>query len=406
MTVAEYLATPAVRAASISSYYLRTGKAGQGDVYGTGGLPLASSAAASPYGNAPLNPATGRPAYGKIGGLAESSPGSAPVDYSRGGGGAVANDLYLKPTLTFDAKTQGQIEANNLEAYREELRKTYGAYAGLVEGINSANDATSAFKATQDGLLQAEQPYSQQISEYTGQVNAMQAAYDILNQRQQEGGQLTQEQTDFMNNYNEALERGQGGIEDATVAQGMLAQQYLLNMEQGDKLNQTLAGTTETVDGLTRTIQDLILAMDGVPDEVKTDILLSRADESIADLITYYNWLNSIPGSVTTVVETVYQSSGDPGSGGRFRGAADGATIYPGIRHYSDGGTHAIVGERGPELVWLPNGAQVTHTEATKSRLRGRTRDVGLAIYGPVTLYPAGQDAYGAISGAALAGAR
>jgi hypothetical protein len=93
----------------------------------------------------------------------------------------------------------------------------------------------------------------------------------------------------------------------------------------------------DSVDALTRTIQHMILAMDGVPAEVKTEILLERADESVGDLITYYNWLNSIPGNVVTTIETRYVVRGADGSV-HYRGSG---SYLGGVVGYAGGGVDA-----------------------------------------------------------------
>lgn len=305
-------------------------------------------------------------------------------------------------------------EAEELKKYREELQKTYGAYAGMIEGMNSAHDAQTAFAATQNILIEQQSVYSGQQSEYQGQLNALEAAYDVLQKRQAEGVQLTEEEQALLDNYPELYGRLEGGVEDAIVAQGLLAAQYAENMKRGDELNRTLENNTEATGDLVRIVEDLILSLDGIPDEVKTGILLERADESIADLINYYNWLNSIPGNVTTVVETIFvQGSG--GVAGHQRGAmhgttvayADGGTVYgPILPAFANGGTWALVGERGPELVWLSRGDQVVNTEATRARLTDRRPGGGFVNNGVLFVTENTPDLHAAMMGSVLAGAR
>ena len=84
----------------------------------------------------------------------------------------------------------------------------------------------------------------------------------------------------------------------------------------------------------------------------------------------------------------------------------------PGPTILAIGGTHggsmALVGEAGPEMVWLPTGAQVTNAVATRSKRESieARRGGDINIYGPMTLNPAGSDAYAAIQQEMMGGAR
>lgn len=260
------------------------------------------------------------------------------------------------------------------------LGKEYAAYLGLANGVNIAASALQAFKATQDGIIAAEQPYAQQISEYSGQINAMSAAYDILNQRQQAGQTLTAEQVEFMNRYNEALERGTGGVEDATIAQGMLAQQYLLNMEKGDALNRTLADNAGAMGDLVRVIQDLILTMDGVPEEVRTRILLERQNEALGELQAYIGVLNGIPSVITTELRLTGGSTSATAGAALdlfLNGRALGGVI-PGARHGRVISDYTMVGEDGPELIGP--GGMVIPGGATRAMRRSRAGSPMISI--------------------------
>lgn len=300
-----------------------------------------------------------------------------------------------------------------VDAYNAALQEQFGAYTGLVQGINNANDAQSAFKATQDGLIQSGNVYGQQVSEYTSQLNAQESAYDILAKRQEEGIALTQEQTSFMENYAKATELGTSSAEDATLQQGYLAQQYLLNIENGRAMNEALGAQTGSVNDLVTVIENLILAMEGVPDSVVTEIELRRADEALAALQSATAYLNALDGrSVTFYVNAQGNgiSVGNPNgpsitsdltgmNGLTMNAYAAGGTVY--------GGNHALVGERGPELVWLPNGSQVMNTEGSKSRMsKGRRGGGDIVNYGPINLQPASTDVYGALSSQLMGGVR
>lgn len=78
---------------------------------------------------------------------------------------------------------------------------------------------------------------------------------------------------------------------------------------------------------------------------------------------------------------------------------AGGGTVY--------GGNMAWVGERGPEAVWLPNGAQVMNTEGSKSRMQSGRRGRGDFVnQGTINFQMNTPDVYGAVEAYALGGAR
>lgn len=321
--------------------------------------------------------------------------------FTPGGTGAVANDLAMAGPVTL---TKDQLDAQSLVEYTKALGDQAATYVGLSDGAISAKDALTAFKGVQDGLLESEQVYSDQINEFSSQVSAQDAAYEILNQRKADGIELTKDQTLFLDNYTEANERGTGAVEDATIAQGELAQQYLLNMEKGDALNESLEGQTGAVDSLVSIIRDLILSLDGVPEEVRTRLELDGAAAAQSSLDTVVSLINQISGAhYFSVNGTV--SVGNPNGPTILPYAANGMTVYDNLPHYANGGTHAIVGEVGPEMVWLPNGAQVTNAAATKSRM-GKGNQGGNTYYtGIVNQYQSG-DAYAINRSVAMADAR
>jgi len=339
------------------------------DLAGPGGQPTGNS----PFGSG-TSPVTGR---------------------AIGGGGSMA-DYRTGPA---DSATYSADASNGaLQAQAAAVQKLYAAYSGLFDGITSVNDITSAYKTVQDGLIQEQGVYSQQISEYTSQVNAVEAAHEVLNRRVEEGGTLTKEQQEFQDNYTKALERGNGAVDDAVVAQGMLAQQYLLNMEKGDAMNRALGDSATATSELVGVISELILSMDNVPTEVKTQILLNGADDSIDGLIRYYNWISSIPGHVSTVIETIYTVTG---SDGETRGRGSGTNRLGGVVGYANGGTvMAELAEAGPELLHFRNGGSAwamqrgvynvpkgTYVDtAPASRLKAGSGGGVNNFYGPVTV--------------------
>jgi hypothetical protein len=174
-------------------------------------------------------------------------------------------------------------------------------------------------------------------------------------------------------------------------------------------------------------VDNLHGAIDGIPDSHGTNIYATdNASGVIGGVSQELDNINGKTAStylnnyVTTFTTAVYSVS--PGGSGlpagtpiggytglTVSGFAGGGTIS-GIPTYITGGTHAIVGERGPELVWLPNGSQVTNTEGSKAEIMRMRKGGGGAgtinIYGPMTLNPASSDAYEALQQEMRGGAR
>ncbi|MCC6315808.1 MAG: hypothetical protein IT337_17560 [Thermomicrobiales bacterium] len=319
---------------------------------------------------------------------------------------------FPKRTGTANPQADFAGYAESIKSVTQALIEQYPAYEGLITGINSASDAQKAFKATQDGLLESQTVYTQQISEFSSQVNAQDAAYEILQKRQEDGIALTEEQTEFMNNYAEANARGTEAVEGATISAGMLAQQYLLNLEQGNAMHAMLAGQTEETGNLVDAIELLILSLNGIPDEVRTKILLDN-DQALSDLNSYLGLLWSVPGTISTAMDLYGPGLGTSVNnflGGGMHGLtayANGGTAYDPLmpRFANGGGVYALVGEVGPELVKLPGGAQVMPTGASQDQMRRMRRGTGgsqFANYGIVNLQAPTGDAFDALAGSVM----
>jgi hypothetical protein len=284
-------------------------------------------------------------------------------------------------------------DARHAAAVTAALQAQWGAYYRVADGAVTAADAVSALKAAQDGIIASGDVYNQQLSEYNTQLGNLEAAYQVVQKRQSEGKTLTQAETDILNGYAAAHERLAGGVDDATVALGEQALQYATNMTIGDQLNAGLADTTGMIGGLTLAIYDLILSMEGIPDEVRTKIEADREQAAYAVAATYDS-MSQLDGTTATVSVDAYMgnywaaingATGWQGSawidvyanrigfgpyGSPYAEASHGITMLAGGGSIFSGG-YAIVGERGPEMIRLARGDQVTNTEATKTRLRG-----------------------------------
>lgn len=237
------------------------------------------------------------------------------------------------------------------------LKEQYGGFVNIAAGAATAAHALEAFKTAQDGIIAGEGKYSNQINEFSGQLNALDNAYEVLQKRQAAGQELTKSDQEFLDGYTQAHERLAGGVDDATVALGKQAEQYANNMSAADAFKSAQDASTASTTALNATIIDLINALAGIPNNVTVAVN--------ANLDPFYGIINNLLGqTIGSSYINVYANR-----------IGFGPMAKDGITMFADGGTsgygqYAIVGEVGPELVRLNRGEQVTNTVATQNRLR------------------------------------
>lgn len=148
----------------------------------------------------------------------------------------------------------------------------------------------------------------------------------------------------------------------------------------------TASSVTASVDALKESIDALTLALGGIPPNVHTTITASDNASGVISQVSAA--LANLDGSSATVYVRGQ-------NWGITEAAATGRTIafntapaVRGIPAFAGGGTLALVGEAGPELVRLPTGAQVTSNPASRTVLANVAQrgDAGVVFNGPVTL--------------------
>lgn len=181
-----------------------------------------------------------------------------------------------------------------------------------------------------------------------------------------------------------------------------------VNFPEGEGINELLEQTNQN-------LQDLAIAIDlidGKPDlQITVEYLENEARKKIddtkakmdnldgttatvsvhANTSPFWSAVNAINGSY---VGTVYVGVEAIRQLGGFQPYATGGTVpyeaqvpipRAALGRTLSGGSLAMVGEDGPEIVHLPAGAQVTNAVATRSRLRSVQRTAGdVVITGPV----------------------
>jgi hypothetical protein len=328
-------------------------------------------------------------------------------------------------------------DLNNLIAYNAALHENESAMDRVARGSSSAAVQMRAFNDIQAGIIAQEQPLTQIASEYGGQLNAIAAAQDILNQRQAEGQTLTKDQIDFLNGAADAQANLTKGQEDATVQAGILAEKYGENVDIGTQLANMTAQETASTDALTASINALITTLGGVPPEVTTKLTAEDdATETAGGILsTYGNIPDDVPTTVTahdeattttdgiigkygdvpddvptsltaidnasgtiggvssmltdldgktatTYIDTVYrqfESVIGHQHGGIVGAMQNGGVVRPEDIHFAAhgrmGGSPTWVGEAGPEMVNLPYGSTVW--PAASSKMHSRDREDG-----------------------------
>jgi hypothetical protein len=97
----------------------------------------------------------------------------------------------------------------------------------------------------------------------------------------------------------------------------------------------------------------LIGSVKSIPHESSTDIQLKGANVAEDDIRTYKNYLNQIPGSVTTYVNTVYQETNLGFIGQSYRPAPVGAQRYGGVVPAAQGLLSGVLPPRNPGTLVL-----------------------------------------------------
>jgi hypothetical protein len=166
-----------------------------------------------------------------------------------------------------------------------------------------------------------------------------------------------------------------------------------------------LNGSIEALTALIADIFNVDTDTDAGTTQVAVELLTGAINKVPKNVTTYFNAVDNVSltageisdilanldgRTVTTYVNTV-QTGGlalnNPfATGGTI--PVNGQRVLDGIPAFAGGGTLALVGEAGPELVRLPTGAQVTSNPASRTVLANVAQrgDAGVVFNGPVTL--------------------
>lgn len=257
-----------------------------------------------------------------------------------------------------DANTELATALDEVAAANADAHATFRGGAEEItrwEGIvRTGIRALDEFKNIQDGLLSSQDVYNQQYSEYGSQISAIERAQEILNQRREEGIALSKEETELLDGSTAALERLEGGQEDAAIQAGILAARYGENMTAGDRLNATIDGVSGAVDGMTSAVTTLTAVLVELNStDAEPSVAIAGLDFSVAGLAGVAHLLDAIDGR--TANATVNVGANISGAASSVAGLFGGDNMHGGT--FAHGGTTRIVAaEAGYERMDFANG--------------------------------------------------
>lgn len=344
---------------------------------------------------------------------------------------AIPPDIFHAPTLDTSGLGIDPSMYEGVDALAAAFDDLNASSKASADGIWSANSALATFKDTQDAVIAAESVYSQQQSEYGSQLRALDDAYAAIQDKQARGVALTKEETNFVNNYADARARLVGGIEDATIQEGLLGLTYAENVKKGDELNKMLHAQAGSSDTATEHLRTLVKTLDGAPKHTTLGLSLDGVDEASISAHTFSGYLGQVDGQTaytylqhtTTGAESAYALIGfleqHPNTTAystlinttvnQSVTGPQGSRMLGGVAGHAYGGIVARLGEAGPEALTYPNGAMglaahdglynvpvgtYVHTADTPKsrRMAAGGNGGGITISGPVYIYPATAD--------------
>ncbi|MCS7257281.1 MAG: tape measure protein [Thermomicrobium sp.] len=291
------------------------------------------------------------------------------------------------------------LEANLVDVIQQAtpLQRLQAEYiADLAAATDALSLAQATLAQTYTILNDAQKAFSEQASEYQGNLKAIEQAVAAIQEKQAAGIPLSAQELELLQEKDELIARLTGGIRDATIEQGLYAAAQTELMLAQDEVNRLLAdgktGTEEYEAAVRRLEQAQQDYRDLLPDSVSlfqelndTNRALARVlhDElvpALLDLITNLEALPKDPIAIqiqlaTEVAERqLAELQAAIRSGAILPVSLVTGSVGPGAGPFQQGGIVprqmlALVGEMGPELVVLPAGAHVIPAGETRAIL-------------------------------------
>ncbi|MBV6425167.1 MAG: hypothetical protein NAOJABEB_02981 [Steroidobacteraceae bacterium] len=182
---------------------------------------------------------------------------AAEAFYSYAHGVAAAGAAADDTAPTIERLTSASIEAAQAQAEAVALqgRDAHVTAESMQEYTRAQSEAafaTDKLTEAQHGLAEAYQTglsiqaqYASQQGEYQGQLSSLENAYEAIQQKQADGIALSQDEQNLLRDYPGLYARLEGGVQDATIAQGLWAAQNTRLMTVQDQLNQQFPNLVE-----------------------------------------------------------------------------------------------------------------------------------------------------------------
>ncbi len=291
------------------------------------------------------------------------------------------------------------LEANLVDVIQEAtpLQRLQAEYvADLAAATDALTIAQGALAQTSALLNDAQKAFSEQASEYQGNLKAIEEAVAAIQEKQAQGLPLSSQELELLQEKDELIARLAGGIRDATIEQGLYAAAQTELILAQDEVNRLLAegkaGTAEYEEAVRRLSEAQQNYRDLLPDSVSlfqelndtnkelARVLLDELVPALRDLISNLDALPKDPIAIqiqlaTEVAERQLEElKAAIRSGAILPVSLTTGSVGPGAGKFQQGGIVprqmlALVGEAGPELVVLPAGAHVIPAGETRAIL-------------------------------------
>lgn len=233
-----------------------------------------------------------------------------------------------------------------------------------AEAAYRASEAQSLLLVTQDRLadayqqgLKVQSEYTAQGNEYASQASNIEDALEIVQQKQADGIELTEQEIFIRDHATEALDRYKGGQEDAALTAGEYAIRNGMVMKAQDELNAALGRGEISQEEYAQKMRDAYAAAGLTYDATANNSTImgtmssTIANELVPAILNLIQKLDELNGKhVTATVETKFITTGSP-VGQVYGQQVSGG--YIGIEEHASGGVIdrpmlSMVGEEAP----------------------------------------------------------
>lgn len=256
----------------------------------------------------------------------------------------------VREELAKTAEMAGLANERNSE-YFHSLELGSGVAAELAFSLSNLSEAQDALSGAYQIGLQIQSDYTAQGSEYASQAATIEKALEVQKERLDAGAISQEEYNRYLERGTQAIDRYEGGVQDATLTAADYAIQNAELMRIQDEIQAQFPGLVQGSAEYNQKLEEAATKA-GISQQAIDDMKGSNgnlagviANELVPALQDLINKILELDGKKATVtVETNFISTG---------GAGPGAV---GFTEFAEGGlvtrpTLALIGEAGPEVV-------------------------------------------------------